>query len=111
MKGLFSLISKAINYIISYLSQGNRTHRQLQCIESKATHFFREISGYHLSQSERLSHSQLEEVFLPESQGVGSAWNKLCNLKKDMRYSAILLWIWAGEHGKRITFTGFPQFS
>lgn len=109
MKGLFRLIGKLINGIVSYFEQGNKTHRKLKRIDSKAICVFRDVLGYYLEDSARLNNAQLEEVFLPESQSADEAWRKLCNLNKDKRYSILLLLIWGCEYAKPINFADFPR--
>ena len=67
MKSLFRLIGKLINRIVSHFEQGNKTHRKLKRINSKAIRVFRDVLGYYLEDSAHLNNTQLEEVFLPES--------------------------------------------
>lgn len=109
MKGLFHLLEKLINEIVSHFEQGNKTHRKLKRIELKSIRVFRDIQGYYLDNDARLSNAQLEKVFLPESQNVGEAWDKLRSLDKDKRYSLLLLLVWASECGKPADFPDFPQ--
>lgn len=105
------MITRAINHLFSHFERGNKAQRHIQRIEAKADYIFRDVCGYHLEVSGRLSPSQLAYVFLPDSQTASEAWAKLRSLNKNMQYSLIVLWLWAGESGKHIDFTVFPQFA
>lgn len=106
---IFELLKQALDCITAYFAQGNKRSRQHQSMEKKAFQGVRQFAGYILHNSERLTSAELDYVFLPDSQSTAEAYTKLVSLQKDEKYSLLLLWYWAAEHGKTSRFISPPQ--
>ena len=106
---IFDLFKQALDFITSYFAQGNKRSRQRQSMEKKALQGLRQFAGYTLHDNERLTSAELDYVFLPDSQSTAEAYAKLVSLQKDEKYSLLLLWCWAAEHGKTCRFIRPPR--
>ena len=105
---LFSLLDQLWSGFNNRGTQADRRQRQLRQLERRVVHWVRGVTGRPLRRDDRLGPTDLDKVFLPDSQSVANAWKKLSKLDKDKTYSMILLLHWASEQGKQVEFETYP---
>ena len=105
---LFSLLDQLWGSFNNRGSQADKRQRERRQTEKRSAHWTRGITGRPLSREMRLSPTDLDEVFLPDSQSVADAWKKLSKLNMDKTYSMILLLHWASDQGKQVEFKDDP---